>query len=153
MKTLLKKKTHSTEETLALGKTFSSELAPGSIVCLFGKLGSGKTTFIRGVCEGLGAKDLVTSPTFTLINEYKNSPPIYHFDFYRIQSESELYELGLDEYLYGNGISLIEWPELILKEIIGQRFEIHMNWDIESDWETERNILITQNQNNIKNSK
>ena len=152
LKTLLKKKSYSTEETLALGKTFSSNLGPGSIVCLFGKLGSGKTTFIRGICEGLGTKDLITSPTFTLINEYKSTLPIYHFDFYRIHSELELYELGLDEYLYSAGISLIEWPEIILKDLIGQRFEIKMNWDIESGWETERNILITKNQNNSKNT-
>jgi len=150
LKALLKKTTYSTEETLALGKTFSSELEPGSIVCFFGKLGSGKTTFIRGICEGLGTKDLITSPTFTLINEYRSAVPIYHFDFYRIHSELELYELGLDEYLYGAGISLIEWPEIILKNLTGQRFEIHMNWNIESDWETKRNILITKNQNNSK---
>ena len=150
MKTVLKKTTNSTEETLALGKSFSPELGPGSIVCFFGKLGSGKTTFIRGICEGLGTTDLITSPTFTLINEYKNAPPIYHFDFYRIQSDIELFELGLDEYFYGAGISLIEWPEIILKSLTGQRYEIHMNWDIESGWETKRNIIITQNQNNSK---
>jgi len=144
LKTILKKTTNSTEETLALGKTFSSRLGAGSIVCLFGKLGSGKTTFIRGICEGLGTKDLITSPTFTLINEYNGRFPIYHFDFYRINSAIELYELGLDEYLYGEGISLIEWPEIILNDIIGQRFDIRMNWDFESGWETKRTILITE---------
>lgn len=86
------------------------------IVCFYGSMGAGKTTLIKAICRVLGVEDNVASPTFALINEYRdrNSSPVYHFDFYRINKIEEVYDFGYEEYFYGdNGICLIEWPELI----------------------------------------
>lgn len=86
------------------------------IICFYGSMGAGKTTLIKAICNELGVTDNVTSPTFALINEYRdrNSQPIYHFDFYRINKIEEVYDFGYEEYFYkSEGICLIEWPELI----------------------------------------
>lgn len=105
--------TSSEEETIALGRKFSIDLEPGDVVALYGELGSGKTQFVKGVCAGLGAKEHVTSPTFTLINEYRQHSgiPVFHIDLYRISSFKELRALGIEEYLDDEGVSLIEWAE------------------------------------------
>jgi len=142
--TVIKKISNNPGETLEIGKWFAGNLQSGAIVCLFGNLGSGKTTLSRGICEGLGIKDFITSPTFTLINEYQGRLPVYHFDFYRIGSSLELYELGLDEYLYGEGVCLIEWPEIIMDEIAGKKYDIHLTWNVESGLENQREIVITE---------
>ncbi len=86
-----------------------------SIIAFYGSMGAGKTTFIKAVCKVLGVEDIVNSPTFTIVNEYRaqSGRPIYHFDFYRIERLSEVVDLGFDEYIYGDGLSLIEWPEKI----------------------------------------
>jgi ATPase, YjeE family len=86
-----------------------------NIFAFYGKMGAGKTTFIKAICKALGVKDNVNSPTFTLINEYSSNRgfPIYHFDFYRINKLSEAYDIGAEEYFAGNGLCLIEWPEKI----------------------------------------
>jgi tRNA threonylcarbamoyladenosine biosynthesis protein TsaE len=141
---IIKKISNNTLETLEIGKWFAGNLQPGAIVCLSGNLGSGKTTISRGICIGLGVTDYVTSPTFTLINEYKGRLPVYHFDFYRIQSPLELYELGLDEYFNGDGVCLIEWPEIVMQEITGKKYEIHITWNLESGLENQREIVITE---------
>ncbi len=86
----------------------------GDVVALFGPLGGGKTTFVKGVAAGLNVKDAVTSPTFVLLNVYSGKIPLYHFDFYRLDQASQLEALNLEGYLYGNGICLVEWPELAL---------------------------------------
>lgn len=86
------------------------------IVCFYGSMGAGKTTLIKAICQVLGVEDNVASPTFALINEYRdrNNSPVYHFDFYRINKIEEVYDFGYEEYFYGDsGICLIEWPELI----------------------------------------
>jgi len=114
------------------------------VVAFFGNLGSGKTTCIRGICSGLGVTEIVTSPTFTLINEYTGTLPVYHFDFYRINSQDELIDLGLEEYFFGQGISLIEWPEIVMDILPKERFEVHMVWDMKPNWEQKRNITIIQ---------
>lgn len=102
------------EETIALGKKFAAELKPGNIVCLKGELGAGKTHFVKGLAEAFGVdQDEVQSPTFTLINEYFSNPPLYHFDCYRMESPREALEIGAEEYFYGDGICVIEWPERI----------------------------------------
>lgn len=106
--------TNSPEETVALGKEFAEKLSPGDIVCLKGELGAGKTHFVKGMAEALGIdRKEVSSPTFTLINEYAGEQMLYHFDCYRLNSPREALEIGVDEYLYGEGISVIEWPERI----------------------------------------
>ena len=109
----MKKKSHSPEETLHLGKSIGSSLISGDIILLFGDLGAGKTRLTQGICNGLGLeKDTyIRSPTFTLINEYQGRLPIYHIDLYRIDSHEEIYSLGLEEILFNQGITIIEWAE------------------------------------------
>lgn len=95
-------------------KIFAEHIEQGRVYAFYGKMGAGKTTFIKAVCEALGVTDVVNSPTFAIVNEYDCEQfPIYHFDFYRIKSVEEVYDLGYEDYFYGNGICLIEWPELV----------------------------------------
>lgn len=109
----MKKISHSPEETLQLGKSLSSSLTAGDIVLLFGDLGAGKTHLTQGICYGLELdKDsYIRSPTFTLINEYPGRLPIYHIDLYRIENQEEIYSLGLEEILFSQGVTIIEWAE------------------------------------------
>jgi tRNA threonylcarbamoyladenosine biosynthesis protein TsaE len=119
--------THSEEETTALGTSFAKSLRPGDVIALFGDLGSGKTRFVQGVCRGLGVKEHVASPTFTIVNEYLvGTQSIYHFDFYRITSLAELREIGFEEYLSGNGICLIEWADRVRDALPQRRYDVHM---------------------------
>jgi len=103
----------SPDMTIAIGQALGELLKPGSVVCLKGDLGTGKTYFAKGVALGLNISEHVTSPTFTIINEYQGRLPLYHVDAYRLEEEEEAYELGLEEYLYGSGVTLIEWPERV----------------------------------------
>jgi tRNA threonylcarbamoyladenosine biosynthesis protein TsaE len=102
---------HSEAQTLRFGVLLATLLHPGDVLALTGELGTGKTRWIQGVCRGLEVIDPVTSPTFTLVNEYQGRCPVYHIDLYRLDQSSEVLSFGLDDYLYGNGISLIEWAE------------------------------------------
>ncbi|MBM7557686.1 tRNA (adenosine(37)-N6)-threonylcarbamoyltransferase complex ATPase subunit type 1 TsaE [Halanaerobacter jeridensis] len=108
---MLKIKTSSEEETIKLGKKLGSKLNPGDIVCLQGDLGTGKTTFAKGICAGLGVTAPVTSPTYKMVNEYRGELKVIHLDLYRIHEEDELYDLGFEEYIYGDGVAIIEWPD------------------------------------------
>lgn len=106
--------THSEEETLELARRFSENLGPGDVVCLEGELGAGKTRFVKGMAQHFGIDPAdVQSPTFTLINEYNGRIPLYHFDCYRMNRLEEALEIGAEEYFYGEGVSVIEWPKLI----------------------------------------
>lgn len=107
--------TKSADETVEFGKKLSSQLKQGDVVSLYGDLGSGKTQLVKGICLGLGVKQTVNSPTFIIVNEYSstNFPAIYHFDLYRMKSQDEILETGFQDYLAGNSITLIEWPEKI----------------------------------------
>jgi tRNA threonylcarbamoyladenosine biosynthesis protein TsaE len=97
-------------ETIAFAREMALRLRPGSVIALNGELGSGKTQFVKGLASGLGFAGEVTSPTFTLIHEYIGGRlPIYHFDFYRLEKEEEALQLGLEEYLRGDGVCVIEW--------------------------------------------
>jgi len=104
---------HSPSETEELGRRFGSLLTQGTFVALHGELGSGKTCFTRGIVAAAApaSAHLVASPTFAIMNEYPGSPPVYHFDFYRLATAHEIAELGLDEYFPGEGISIAEWSE------------------------------------------
>ncbi|WP_418791640.1 tRNA (adenosine(37)-N6)-threonylcarbamoyltransferase complex ATPase subunit type 1 TsaE [Phosphitispora sp. TUW77] len=103
----------SPNKTIAIGNALGKMLGAGNIVCLEGDLGTGKTHFAKGIALGLDIGEHVTSPTFTIINEYEGRLPFYHIDVYRLIAEDEAYELGLEEYLYGGGVTLIEWPERV----------------------------------------
>jgi tRNA threonylcarbamoyladenosine biosynthesis protein TsaE len=107
--------TRSPEETEQLGRFFGESLTDGSIVCFFGELGAGKTTFIRGLVNGAAHVDgdCVTSPTFVYLNIYEGKTPVYHFDLYRLQSAREFVAMGFDEYLGASGICCLEWSERI----------------------------------------
>lgn len=104
----------SVEETIRAGYEFGKQLKPGDVVCLTGDLGAGKTHFVKGVASYFGiTPEKVSSPTYTLIHEYSGELPVYHFDCYRLKSETEAIEIGAEEYFYGEGVCLIEWPEKI----------------------------------------
>lgn len=101
----------SEEETLAWAEEFGKSLKPGDMVALYGNLGAGKTVISRGICKGLGFEGSVCSPTYTILHEYPNNPPLYHFDLYRLEPGAELYEVGFDHDYLSKGVTLIEWPE------------------------------------------
>jgi tRNA threonylcarbamoyladenosine biosynthesis protein TsaE len=102
----------SAAETKAAGARLAEEIQAGDVVALVGDLGAGKTQFVKGLAKGLGSKEMVTSPTFTLMHEYQGKRvPIYHFDFYRIESLAALRAIGFDEIVFGDGVSVIEWAD------------------------------------------
>lgn len=105
--------TRSEAETLALGERLGREAAGGDIFLLEGDLGVGKTVLAKGVARGLGITEPVVSPTFTIVHEYEGRLPLYHFDVYRIGDPDEMYDIGFDEYLFGEGVCLIEWPSQV----------------------------------------
>ena len=96
-------------------KEFIKGMGDGKVFAFYGKMGAGKTTFIKALCGVLGVKDVITSPTFAIINEYTdgNDNPIYHFDFYRIKKLEEVYDMGYEDYFYSGNLCLLEWPELV----------------------------------------
>lgn len=104
----------SEDETRGLGKRLAEKLETGDIVALIGDLGTGKTALTRYIAEALGVKEPVTSPTFTIVREHTDGRiPLYHFDVYRVYDPDELYEIGFEEYLFGGGVCIIEWADLI----------------------------------------
>ena len=103
--------TKSEKETLAAGAQFAKTLRAGDVVSLFGDLGAGKTAFIRGMAQGLGLDARVSSPTFTIVNEYLGKVPLFHFDMYRLHDADELFEIGWEDYLVRGGICAVEWSE------------------------------------------
>ena len=104
--------TNSPEETEALGAALGSRLTPGTVIAYQGDLGAGKTAFTRGVACGLGAKESVTSPTYTIVNEYLSGKyPLFHFDMYRLASSDDLFDIGWEDYLDRGGICAVEWSE------------------------------------------
>lgn len=109
--------THSAEETIQLGKKIGSMLQPGAIIAMEGNLAVGKTTITKGIAESLGIEEAITSPTFTLISEYEGKMPLYHMDVYRLDSCEDFINLGVEDLMYGNGVSIIEWSELVREEL------------------------------------
>ena len=104
--------TNSPEETEAIGKRLGEKLQPGAVIAYQGDLGAGKTAFTRGVALGLGAKEQVTSPTYTIVNEYLSGKyPLFHFDMYRLSSSDDLFDIGWEDYLDRGGICAVEWSE------------------------------------------
>ncbi len=126
------KESFSAEDTFKLGKMLGEQAVPGMGYCLNGDLGTGKTVFTQGFAEGLGIKEPVNSPTFTIVQIYEEGRlPFYHFDVYRIGDVEEMDEIGYEDYFYGDGVCLVEWAELI-EEIIPKHF---LNITIEKDLE------------------
>ncbi len=105
------------EETFKIAKNIAENAKKGEIFCLIGELGVGKTVFSKGFAVGIGVKDDVTSPTFTIIQEYAGKIPLYHFDMYRIENEEELDFIGCDEYFFGEGVCLVEWANNVADAI------------------------------------
>lgn len=103
--------THSEAETRSVAAEFAGTLASGDVVALTGDLGAGKTVFVKGIAAALGFEQDMTSPTFTLIHEYRGPVDLYHMDLYRMETAAEMAEIGLEDYLYGDGICLVEWAE------------------------------------------
>ena len=108
---MLNFKTKSPEETSVFGQQLAKVLGPGQVICLAGDLGAGKTLLVQGLTKALGIKDIVNSPTFTILNVYEAEFPIYHFDLYRLNYAEELLDVGFYEYTGAQGLSIIEWPD------------------------------------------
>jgi len=118
----------SVENTISLGEKFARKLRKGDCVALIGDLGSGKTVFTKGIAKGLGVKNAryVNSPTFVVIKEYRGRIPLYHFDLYRLDHSTSLDEMNFEEYFYGNGVTVIEWADKILKLLPKRRIEVRL---------------------------
>jgi tRNA threonylcarbamoyladenosine biosynthesis protein TsaE len=108
---------HTPEETEAVGETLARRLSPGRVVAYRGELGAGKTAFTRGLARGLGCTGRVTSPTFTIVNEYEGKVPLFHFDLYRLSGPDELYDIGWEDYLARGGVCAVEWSERLGDEL------------------------------------
>ena len=134
--------TNSPEETYSVAAKFAKELNIGDVITLDGDLGAGKTAFTGGLAYGLGLSDVVSSPTFTIVNEYrKGNIPLFHFDVYRLESEDDLYDIGWDDYLLNNGICVVEWSSIVpgLFTMPHYKITIKKNLDISDDY---REIMI-----------
>ena len=123
--------TKSAQETYALAEEMGKKAQSGQIICLSGDLGVGKTVFAKGFAKGLGVKEEITSPTFTIMNVYNGRLPLYHFDVYRIADEEEMDDIGYEEFFFGTGVSLVEWPEMIRGLLPDDALWI----EVEKDWE------------------
>lgn len=124
--------THSPEETFELGRKMGENVKAGTIICLDGDLGVGKTVFTKGFASGLGIEESVNSPTFTIIQIYEEGKiPLYHFDVYRIGDYEEMYELGYEDYFFGEGVCLIEWSELISEIIPKESIKVTIKKNLE----------------------
>ena len=124
------KETYGSEETYRLGEEMGRKAEPGDVYALTGDLGTGKTVFAQGFAAGLGISGYVNSPTFTILQVYEEGRlPLYHFDVYRIEEPEEMEEIGYEDYFYGNGVTLIEWAELIDVLLPDRAFRINISKD------------------------
>lgn len=127
------------EDTYAIGKTLAEQAVPGSVYCLNGDLGTGKTVFTQGFAAGLGIAGPVNSPTFTILQVYEDGRlPLYHFDVYRIEDPEEMYEVGCEEYFSAGGVCLVEWAELIREMIPEEAVQITIEKDLTKGFEYRR---------------
>lgn len=128
-------KSASDEETVRFGERLGKLLAPGHVIALVGELGAGKTTLVKGIVRGLGVTDrrAVKSPTFALVHRYEGRIPIYHFDAYRLEDAQEMLDIGSDEMVYGNGVSIIEWADRVPECLPREYLEIALTTVSESE--------------------
>ena len=108
-------------------RRFVNAIGDSTVIAFYGKMGAGKTTFIKAVCKELGVDDVITSPTFAIVNEYRSDATgelIYHFDFYRIKKLDEVYDMGYEDYFYSGALCLIEWPELVEELLPGDALKV-----------------------------
>ena len=117
---------NSIDETLSIGFQIGSLANAGDIICLIGDLGTGKTHITKGIAKGLGIDEHITSPTFTIVNEYDGRHKLYHFDVYRVNDPDEIEAIGFDEYIFGEGVSIIEWANYIEELIPKEHIRIHI---------------------------
>ena len=129
------------EKTLELGEKLGKLLNPGDVVCLIGDLGTGKTHITKGIAKGLGIEDYITSPTFTIVNEYYGRLKLHHFDVYRVNDPDEIYAIGFDEYIFSEAASIIEWANYIEELIPKERIKITIK-KLPQMGENYRSILI-----------
>ena len=120
-------KIQSLDQIHEAARQFIAEMGDNTVFALYGKMGAGKTTFIKAVCEELGVSDVITSPTFAIVNEYRSDTAgelIYHFDFYRIKKLEEVYDMGYEDYFYSGALCFIEWPELVEERLPGNTIKV-----------------------------
>lgn len=129
------------EQTKTVAREFAKTLKKGDVVCMYGDLGAGKTEFVRAMAQEFGITSYITSPTFTILNEYHGDVDLYHFDVYRIADSDEMYAIGYDEYIDSDGICVIEWAELIEDILPKDRYNVTINKDY-SKGEDYRKITI-----------
>lgn len=133
-------RSNSSEETEQIASLVASELQSGDVLLLRGDMGVGKTVFTKGLCRALGVEEYVTSPTFTVVNEYEGTRfSIYHFDLYRIEDGDELIEIGFEEYLQSGGVCVIEWPQNAKEHMPAHRYVVEI---VKEDLENGRKITF-----------
>lgn len=128
----------SESETEAIGEAFARELPDGAVVAMYGELGAGKTAFVRGMARGMGIDCRVSSPTFTIVNEYPGKRELIHFDMYRLSSADELFDIGWEDYLARGAVCAVEWSENVADAFLGDEITVR----IEKTGENERIITI-----------
>ncbi len=131
--------TASEAQTVLAGAEVGKQLLPGDVLAFYGDLGAGKTAFIRGVARGLGIAARVSSPTFTIVNEYPGPTPLFHFDMYRLGSSDELFEIGWEDYLARGGVCCVEWTENVADAMPAEAVTVTM----EKTGDTTRRITVT----------
>jgi tRNA threonylcarbamoyladenosine biosynthesis protein TsaE len=129
---------NSEQETLNWALSFAKNLKPGDVVALEGGLGAGKTAICKGICKGLGFEGMVNSPSYSIVHEYPNEPPIYHLDLYRLKKTDDLYDIGIELFTFSKGITLIEWPQM------AGSFPLNITYNIKIGIsnESERKIIV-----------
>ena len=125
---------HSEAETEAIGERLAQTLTPGTVLAYQGDLGMGKTAFTRGLARGLGCTDRVTSPTFTIVNEYEGKIPLFHFDMYRLEDADALFDIGWEDYLCRGGICAVEWSERVTEALPPDTLWVNISRGAQDDW-------------------
>ncbi|MBI2619494.1 MAG: tRNA (adenosine(37)-N6)-threonylcarbamoyltransferase complex ATPase subunit type 1 TsaE [Ignavibacteriales bacterium] len=139
------KKSSSEAETRTMARSFGEALRPGDVVALYGELGSGKTQFVKGICEAFRVSTHVASPTFVILHRYEGTTTdgnqlfLYHFDLYRVDSAEEIYDLGYEEFFFGGGICIVEWAERLSNLLPAERYDIRLDF---GEREADRIIAI-----------